>query len=153
MTSTDTTDTTASERHATVRLEGAGMAFLATSGSGHTVRMDTHVEDGGADSAPSPVELVLMALGGCAGMDVISILRKMREDVTGYRIEVHGVRASEHPQVYTAIEVVHIVTGHGVKPGSVERAVALSAEKYCSVSAMLARGASVSHRFEVVEAG
>ena len=138
-----TTADPSSVRSATLRLD-TGLAFLATSGSGHTVRLDTHAEDGGADSGPSPVELVLMAVGGCAGIDVISILRKMRQDVTDYRVEVRGVRAETHPKVYTALEVVHIVTGHGVSREQAQRAVDLSAGTYCSVSAMLGASATVT---------
>jgi putative redox protein len=139
-----------SERFATVRLE-QGMAFRATSGSGHEVRMDGPL-DGSPPTAASPVELVLIALGGCTGMDVVSILRKMREDVTGYRIEVRGVRADDHPQVYTEIEVVHHLEGRALRASAVERAVGLSAEKYCPVGAMLAPAVRITHRFELTEA-
>src|SRR5579884_3597087 len=113
------------EKTARVTLVGP-MRFEATSGSGHTIAMDTNVEGGGEDTAASPMELVLMALAGCTGMDVISILRKKRQDVTGYEINVRGVRAETHPMVYTHITVEHVVTGHRVDPAAVARAVELS---------------------------
>ncbi len=100
----------------------------------------------------SPMELVLAALGGCAGIDVVDILRKARQQVTGYEIRVRGERADEHPRVYTWIEVQHVLTGIDLQPEAVERAVRLSAEKYCSVSAMLAQGREVRHSW-VIETG
>jgi putative redox protein len=97
----------------------------------------------------SPMELVLAALGGCAGVDVVGILRKERQSVTGYEIRVRGERADEHPRVYRSIDVVHVLQGPNLSPAAVERAVRLSADKYCSVSAMLAAGSEVRHRFEI----
>jgi len=99
------------------------------------------------------MELVLMALAGCTGMDVISILRKKRQDVTGYEINVRGVRAETHPMVYTHITVEHVVTGHRVDPAAVARAVELSETKYCSVSGMLRKAAQIESTYRVVEAG
>ena len=99
----------------------------------------------------SPMQAVLAAVGGCTGMDVIGILRKMRQDVTGYSLEVNGERRDEHPRVYTAIEIVHRVRGRGLKPASVAEAIRLSDEKYCSVHAMLKPTVAMTSRFEIVE--
>lgn len=141
----------AEEKTATVRLIGP-MRFDGVSGSGHTVVMDTSVDGGGTDAGASPMELVLLALAGCTGMDVIGILRKKRQDVTGYEIHVRGVRAEQHPMVYTTIYVEHVVTGRNVDPAAVARAVELSETKYCSVSNMLNRAARIETSYRVVEA-
>ncbi len=132
--------------------DGESMAFEVTSRSGHTILLDASDGHGGRRLGAGPMEAVLMALAGCTGMDVISILRKARQDITDYRIEVHGLRADEHPRVYTEVEVVHIVSGHDLNESAVRRAVELSSTKYCPVSAMLAWGALVSHRFELISA-
>lgn len=141
----------AEEKTATVRLIGP-MRFDGVSGSGHTVVMDTSVDGGGTDAGASPMELVLLALASCTGMDVIGILRKKRQDVTGYEIHVRGVRAEQHPMVYTTIYVEHVVTGRNVDPAAVARAVELSETKYCSVSNMLNRAARIETSYRVVEA-
>ena len=138
-------------RHATVTL-ASGMAFDATSGSGHTIRMDAAPDHGGQDSAASPMEMLLVSLGGCTGMDVISILRKMRQEVTAYRVEVCGTRRDEHPRIFTAIEVEHVVSGPKLDPKQIARAVELSSERYCSVSAMLGVAADVRHTFRIESA-
>jgi putative redox protein len=138
-------------KSATVQLT-EGMAFRATADSGLSVLLDSSADAGGSGLGPTPMELLLMALGGCTAMDVISILRKMRQDVTDYRVEVRGERAETHPKVYTSIEVVHVVTGRGVSREQAQRAVDLSAGTYCSVSAMLGASATVTHRLELVEA-
>src|SRR5258707_7549885 len=90
------------------------MRFDVTTGSGHTVALDVVAAEGGADSGPSPMELLLMALAGCTGMDVISILRKMRQQVSGYEVRVHGARAEKHSRVFYQINVEHIVTCHAL---------------------------------------
>ena len=131
------------------RLRYAGNdAFVAESPSGHAIVTDFS-HDG--SKAPSPMELVLIALAGCTGADVVSILRKKRQQVTDYEIEVSGVRRDEHPRIYTAIQVLHRVRGRGVDPKAVERAVELSEEKYCSVSAMLRASATITSRCEVLD--
>lgn len=131
------------------RLRYAGNdAFVAVSPSGHAM-VTEFAHDG--STAATPMEMVLVALGGCTGADVWSILQKKRQRVTGYEIEVSGVRRDEHPRIYTAIDVVHRVRGRGVDPRAVERAVELSETKYCSVSAMLAASARITSRIEVVE--
>lgn len=146
------TDRQSQVRHASARLLDAagGEAFEVTAGSGQTLVLDA--TDGQPRRGQTPVEAVLSALAGCTGADVISMLRKARQDVTDYRVEVRGVRAEEHPRVYTEVDVVHIVTGRDLRESAVRRAVDLSSTKYCSVSAMLACGATVTHRYEIVEA-
>src|SRR5262249_2340379 len=109
------------------------MRFDGISGSGHTIRMDATTDVGGQESGATPMELLLVALAGCTGMDVISILHKKRQQVTGYEIVAHGVRADEHPKVYTQITVEHVVTGYHVNPAAVARAIELSESKYCGV--------------------
>jgi putative redox protein len=125
------------------------MSFRAWSPAGGEVRMGS-VD--GERHGMSPMELTLAALGGCAGIDVVSILRKQRQQVSGYEIRVRGERKDEHPRGYKWIEVVHVVTGLNLSPAAVEQAVRLSADKYCSVSAMLAAGVDVRHTF-VIETG
>src|SRR5678816_3166471 len=115
-----------------------GLRFTARSGSGHTTHLDSSIEAGGAAQGPSPVELVLEALGGCGAMDVISILRKMRQEVTAYEIDVVGERADTHPKVYRRIDVLHRFTGTGISEANVRRAITLSISRYCPVYAMLA---------------
>jgi putative redox protein len=95
------------------------------------------------------MELLLIALGGCTGADVQSILEKKRQRVTAYEIEVRGERRAEHPRIYTSIEVIHHVRGHDVDPQAVAHAIELSETKYCSVSAMLSQAARLTMRFEI----
>ena len=129
-------------------VEGEGLRFGADSGSGqHTV-----VDSGPGMVAPNPIEMLLVALGGCEAMDVISILRKKRQRVTGYEVRVSGERRTEHPKGYTRMEILHRVTGHDVSPEAVERAIELSHTKYCSVQATLDPAIPVINRFEIVPA-
>ena len=121
-------------------------AFVAVSESGHAI-VTSFAHD--KLTAPSPMELVLIALGGCTGADVMPILEKKRQRVTGYEIEVRGERRSEHPRIYTSIEVVHRVRGKNVDPKAVAHAIELSETKYCSVSAMLSAAAKITTRFEI----
>ena len=139
------------EKFATARFLG-GMAFEAVSGSGHRLIMDTATDDGGENSGFSPMEVPLIALLGCTGMDAISTLRKMRQDVTGYELKGHGVRAETYPQVFVNIEVEHVFTGRGLAPESVRRAVELSATRYCSVGGMLKTTATIHHAITLVDA-
>ena len=129
------------------------MRFDGVSGSGHTVAMDATADLGGTDGGSTPMELLLVALAGCTGMDVISILRKKRQQVTGYEVLVHGVRAEEHPKVYTQVTVEHVVTGHSVDPAAVARAIGLSETKYCGVSKTLEKTARIETTYRIVEAG
>lgn len=130
---------------------GGAMAFAGAANSGHVVRMDAAPEVGGEDGGPRPMELILLGLGGCTGMDVISILRKMRQDVTGYEILLHGERAENHPRVFTAITVEHVVRGRGLSDEAVRKAVELSETRYCPASAMLGKAASIKHTYRIVE--
>jgi putative redox protein len=129
-----------------------GMRFDVESGSGHHVTLDAAVEGGGQDAGFRPMELLLAGLAGCTGMDVISILRKKRQDVTGYEVQVRGVRAADHPMVFVEITVEHIVTGHAIQPEAVARAIHLSEERYCGAGAMLGKVAHLTHTYRIVEA-
>lgn len=129
-----------------------GMRFRAQAGSGHTLTLDTAEHSGGTGAGFVPLELLLVGLAGCTGMDVISILRKMRQDVTSYQVRVSGERASEHPMVFTEITVEHLVTGHGLSIEAVQRAIELSETRYCGAGAMLGKTARLRHTFAVREA-
>jgi putative redox protein len=125
-----------------------GMRFDAESGVGHR-----HILlDGDGAEGPSPMDVMLAGLAGCTGMDVISILQKMRQHVTGLRVEVHGTRAETHPRAYTAITVEYVVSGREVRDDAVRRAIQLSEEKYCSVSAMLGKTANITWTYRIEEA-
>ena len=117
--------------------------------SGHVVVIDTDRE---RNSASSPMELLLVALGSCTGVDVVSILKKKREDVTGYRVEVRGQRRTEHPRSYQRMELHHIVTGHNISARSVAQAIELSEQKYCSVAATLRPTVEIVSSFEIIKA-
>lgn len=126
--------------------------FLGQSGSGHALVLDASVENGGRDLGPSPMELVLIGTGGCTAFDVVEILRKGRHAVTDCQVELEAERAAGPPRVFTAITMRFVVTGHRLPRAAVERAVQLSAEKYCSASIMLGRSARITHEIEVREA-
>jgi len=119
------------------------MLFEGVSDSGHRVVMDSAPEVGGQNQGIRPMEMVLVALGGCTGMDVVSILNKMRVSYTHFRMEAEGQRADEHPKVYRHITLKYIFEGDGEAKDKFMRAVTLSQEKYCSVSAMLAKSATI----------
>ncbi len=128
------------------------VSFIAESGSGHALVMDGAPEGGGRNIGPRPMEVLLMGAGGCTAYDVVHILRKSRAPVTDCELEIDSERASEDPKVFTKIHFHFIVTGHNLKSAQVERAVSLSAEKYCSASIMLAKTAQITHDFEIREA-
>jgi putative redox protein len=128
------------------------VSFVAESGSGHALVIDGAPEGGGRDLGPRPMEMVLMGTGGCTAYDVMHILRKSRAPVTDCVLEIESERAAEDPKVFTKIHFHFIVTGKGLKAAQVERAVHLSAEKYCSASIMLGKTAAITHDFEVREA-
>lgn len=131
------------------RLRYAGQdQFIGESPSGHAVIASFAHEN---VTAASPMELLLISLGGCTGADVISILEKKRQRVTAYEIEVRGQRRDEHPRIYTNIEVIHKVKGHNIDEKAVAHAIELSETKYCSVSAMLSAAATIRSRFEIVQ--
>jgi putative redox protein len=127
------------------------MRFEGTGGSGHSFIIDASAEFGGQDAGIRPMEAVLASLGACSGMDVISILRKKKQDVTGYEINLHGERAEEHPRVYTSITVEHVIRGRGIDSNAVSRAVELSTDKYCSVLAMLNKVAKIAVTYRIEE--
>jgi putative redox protein len=129
-----------------------GVAFVAESESGHAIVMDGAPEGGGRNIGPRPMETVLMGTGGCTAYDVMHILRKSRASVTECVVEIDADRAADDPKVFTRIHFHFKVTGHALKPSQVERAVHLSAEKYCSASIMLGKTASITHDFEIREA-
>ena len=126
-------------------------SFLGETGSGHAVLMDGAADAGGRDLGPRPMEMMLLGLGGCTAFDVMLILKRSREPVTDCVIEIDADRADEIPKVFTRIRLRYIVTGRKVNPAKVERAVTLSAEKYCSASAMLGQVAEITHEIEVRE--
>lgn len=126
-----------------------GFRFEAHTGSGHDLTLDASVEVGGGDAGARPIELLLVANATCMGMDVVSILRKMRQEVTGYRVRVTGERAPEHPMIFTRILLEHFVTGN-VEASKLAHAIKLSEEKYCSVGAMLGKAAKIETRFEIL---
>ncbi|MBA3032173.1 MAG: OsmC family protein [Gammaproteobacteria bacterium] len=128
-----------------------GMSFIAESGSGHMIPMDGSPEAGGRNLAPRPMELLLAGVGGCSSFDVVMILRKGRQDIVDCAVKVTAERAAEDPKVFTRIDMHFVVKGRGLKPEAVERAVQLSAEKYCSASIMLGKTAKMTHSWEIVE--
>ncbi len=134
----------------------SGMGFVAETGSGHVLAMDgapdaAKPENGGQNLAPRPMETVLAGTGGCTAYDVVLILRRGRHDIRGCTVKLSAERADTDPKVFTRIHMHFTVTGRGVPPAAVERAVALSHDKYCSASAMLAKTAQMTTSFEVVE--
>ena len=137
--------------HASVRwLEN--VAFEAESASGHQILMDGSTEYGGENRGARPMELILMGLGGCASFDMVTILKKARQDIVDVRCELSAQRADSIPAVFTKIHLHFVVTGRKVKPSQVEKAMHLSAEKYCSASKMLSDGGvDITHDFEVIE--
>jgi len=135
---------------ATVTLD-KGMAFHGTANSGFTIKMDAHPSVGGDDDGFRPMELLLVGLGGCTAMDVVSILRKKRQEISGFEVQLHADRAKDHPHVFTAITINYVIRGSGVDPKAVERAIELSATKYCSAQAMLSQAAEINSKYEIIE--
>ncbi len=125
--------------------------FLGESGSGHTVIMDGPPESGGKNLGVRPMEMLLIGMGGCASFDVVHILRKGRHDIRHCEALVEAERAGTDPKVFTRIHLHFVVSGKGLSGSVVERAVRLSAEKYCSASIMLGKTAAVTHDFELIE--
>ena len=133
-------------------MAASGMAFVAETGSGHLLTMDGAADGGGRNLAPRPMETVLAGTGGCTAYDVVTILKRGRHEVTGCRVQVKAERAPIDPKVFTAIHMHFIVSGKHLNADAVARAVALSHEKYCSASIMLAKTAAISTSYEVVAA-
>jgi putative redox protein len=122
-----------------------------TAGSGHGVVMDGPAEAGGNNTGFRPMELILLGLGFCMGYDMVMILRRMRKEVTGYRIQLTGKRSEEPPSVYTEVTLEHVITGKGISRDSVERALELAEHKYCSASAMISKTATLVNTYRVEE--
>lgn len=135
-----------------VRWTGEGMSFIAESGSGHLVAMDGSAEAGGRNLAARPMEMVLIGAGGCTAFDVVLILKRGRHDVRACEVSMHAERATTDPKVFTEITMRYTVRGRSLDRAAVERAVALSHEKYCSATAMLAKTASIRHELVLEEA-
>jgi putative redox protein len=138
----------AEDPKAVVELVGDDL-FNGHTPSGHVVVIDTDRE---RNSASSPMELLLVALGSCTGVDVVSILKKKRENVTGYSVEVRGQRRTEHPRSYQRMELHHIVTGRNISERAVAQAIELSEQKYCSVAATLRPTVEIVSSFEIIKA-
>ncbi len=127
------------------------MSFVGESGSGHSVVMDGAQEAGGRNLGVRPMEMLLLGLGGCSSFDVVMILQKSRQAISDCEVLLEAERANEDPKVFTRIHMHFIVKGHNLSTDKVERAVKLSAEKYCSASMMLGKTAEITHSFEVIE--
>ena len=136
----------------TVRWSGEGMSFLAETGSNHLLTMDGAADGGGRNLAPRPMETVLAGTGGCSAYDVVVILKKSGQDVTGCEVKLSAERAETDPKVFTRIHMRWVVRGRALKRNIVENAVRLSHEKYCSATAMLSKTAQVTREVEIVEA-
>jgi len=128
-----------------------GLQFVGETESGHAVVMDGEQEYGGNNTAVRPTELLLVGLGGCSGMDVVSVLKKKKQDIRGLEIHIKGKRAEEHPKKFTAIDIEFVVTGRSISEEAVKRAVNLSMEKYCSVKATIEGCATITFSYRIVE--
>ena len=126
-----------------------GAAFIGESENGQRIVMDGPPEGGGRNLGPRPMETLLLGMGACTAYDVLSILKKSRQAISDCRIEISSQRAGGHPRVFTEIHVHFIITGDNLKEAQIERAINLSAEKYCSASIMLGKTAKITHTFEI----
>jgi len=136
----------------TVRWSGTGMSFFAETGSNHLSTMDGAPDGGGRNLAPRPMETVLAGAGGCTAYDVVVILKKSGQEVTGCDVRLEAERAQSDPKVFTSIHYHFTVRGRNLKRNVVEQAVRLSHEKYCSATAILAKTAQITHELEIVDA-
>ncbi len=138
-----------SENNKTGRVvwEGHDLAFQASGGSGYQIRFDVPAGPDGA----SPMELVALASAACTASDVISILQKKQQKVTEFEVKVVGVRAADHPKVFTEIDLEYVLTGQDIDPKAVERSIELSLTKYCSVNKMLEKAVKINHQYRIVE--
>ncbi len=128
-----------------------GMRFDVETGSGHHILLDAAEHNGGQNAGPQPMEMLLVSLASCAAMDIISILRKKRQDITAYEVHVWGGRTEEYPRVFVEITVEHIFSGQNIQPEAVKRAIELTEERYCGASAMLGKTATLKHTFLITE--
>lgn len=126
-----------------------GMQFIGQSGTGHAIVMDAHPDYGGENTGMRPMELLLVGLGGCSGMDIASILSKKKQDVRAIEINIQGRQPEEYPKRFTEIDIEFIIKGKNLSEEAVKRAVQLSMEKYCSVKATLEHSAKINHSFRV----
>ena len=126
-----------------------GISFVGKAGSGHWVPMDGPEDLLGSNAATRPKELLLIGLGGCTGADVASILHKMKEKVDRFEIDIQAESATEHPKVFTKIHVLYKFWGDSLKSSNLEKAINLSQDKYCSVSAMLKKAVAITHSYEI----
>jgi len=129
------------------------MTFTGVADSGHAIKIDTTPDVGGDDSAVRPIELIALGLAGCTAMDVISILRKKRQDVTSFDVHVHADRAAEHPKVFTKAVITYELHGRNVDETAVLRAIELSALRYCPAQAMLSKAFPMDLRYEIFDEG
>ncbi len=127
------------------------MKFEGSALSGFSVPLDASAEHGGQDSGFRPLELMLVSLAGCTALDVLSILKKKRQEVTAFEVRVYSKRADDHPKVYTDLWVEYLVTGHNIDPAAVERAIELSENKYCSAQAMLRPTVNIRSTYRIME--
>ncbi len=128
-----------------------GRAFVGESGSGHAIVMDGAPDSGGRNIGVRPMEMMLLGLGGCTAFDVVMILEKSREKITGCEVALEAERATEDPKVFTHVKMIYTLTGKDLKPASVERAIKLSADKYCSASKMFEFTAKIEHEWHIVQ--
>lgn len=126
------------------------MQFEGNATSGHSLTMDADEGHGGANKGFRPMELLLVGFGGCSGMDVISILRKKRQKVTGLEMNIKGEKADDYPKIYHSVHIEYIVRGTDIQKEAVERAITLSLEKYCSVGATLAKAGTITHSYRII---
>lgn len=126
------------------------MQFSGTATSGHSLIMDADDEVGGKNAGFRPMEMLLVGFGGCSGMDVISLLRKKRQPVSGLEVIVKGEKTDDYPKTYKKIHIEYVVKGKGVEKEAVERSIELSLDKYCSVGATLAKAGTIAHSFRIV---
>ncbi|MDP3259214.1 MAG: OsmC family protein [Thermodesulfovibrionales bacterium] len=128
-----------------------GLQFVGEAASGHAIVMDGDKEVGGRNTGARPMELLLIGLGGCSGMDVVSILKKKKQEINGVEIKVKGEKAENYPKKFTGIDIEFIVRGRNVSKDAVKRAVELSMEKYCSVKATLEGSAKITWSYKIIE--
>lgn len=130
-----------------------GLSFVGTADTGYEVPLGASADVGGAEDGFRPLEMIAVGLAGCTAMDVISILKKKRQDVTGFEVLVHATRSEEHPRVFTSILIEYRVTGRGLDRSAVERAVELSETRYCPAQAMLEKAVTIEHEIILSQAG
>ena len=128
-----------------------GLLMVGKSDSGHTITMDGPPESGGENLGVRPMEMLLLGVAGCTMIDVVTTLKKMRQDLSHLETKINAERATDHPKVFTDIHIRFVVKGKDLDPKKVDKAITLSAEKYCSASIMLGETATITHDFEVVE--